>query len=120
MILAHPAPGQSAVLLMRHLTAPAQVVTGLAASSSAVLASHIIGVIITSISLSVSLWNLQRHKGHGPGPLLLAIFAAPLLLANSVVNLAEDIGRVPNNYHLNALLNTMTVLGIIQLLAATL
>lgn len=102
------------------MTSAAQVFTGFAASSSAVFASHVIGVILSSISLSVSLWNLHRTRGHGPGPLLLALFATPLLLANSVVNLLEDVGRIPNNYHLNLLLNVITVWGIVQLLAATL
>jgi hypothetical protein len=67
------------------------VALGASASASAVVLSHKVALVLTIVMLAFSTgsfaYNAQQRRGYGP--LLLCLFAAPLLLSNPVINLLE-------------------------------
>ena len=67
------------------------VALGASASASAVVLSHKVALVLTLVMLVLSAGsfahNAQQRRGYGP--LLLCVFAAPLLLSNPVINLLE-------------------------------
>ena len=67
------------------------VALGASASASAVVLSHEVALVLTLVMLVLSAGsfahNAQQRRGYGP--LLLCVFAAPLLLSNPVINLLE-------------------------------
>jgi hypothetical protein len=101
------------------------VIAGVATSAGAVFASHIIGLVLTLVSLSVTIGYLiyvaLGPVSRGWGPVLLCVFASPLILANSVVNILEDNGTITGNTkYLDQLTYTFTWIGMAQLICATL
>jgi len=101
------------------------VLAGVATSATAVYASHMVGLVLTLLALVITIVYLiyvaLGPVSRGWGPVLLCLFAAPLIVANSVINLLEDDAYITGNTtHLDRFTYTFTWLGIAQLLCATL
>lgn len=62
------------------------------------------------------MWKQRRELG----PLLLIIFAAPLVLLNPVMNLAFDYQKVTETHALAVLVNILTWFGTIQMMTGSL
>jgi len=101
------------------------VVMGMSSSASAVYTSHVVGLLVTICTLTVTcvyLLYVARAKAtvHGYGPAFLALAAAPWILANPIVNLMFDEHVLPSTHEWNLTLNVGTWLGMCMLSAATL
>eukprot|EP00457_Paulinella_chromatophora_P014218 gb/GEZN01014615.1/.p1 GENE.gb/GEZN01014615.1/~~gb/GEZN01014615.1/.p1 ORF type:complete len:206 (+),score=25.12 gb/GEZN01014615.1/:156-773(+) len=97
---------------------------GFATSSSAVLTSHKIGLALSLFSTIISFFllldNARKPCGRGYGPVLLSVFAAPLILANPLYNLQFDQHLLTESHAANVALNAATWLGVAEMLTASL
>ena len=83
------------------------VMLGASASASAVAASHQVALVMTIVMLVLSAYTFAHNARdrRGYGPLVLCLFASPLLLANPIVNLLEDYEYIDNFGPMNTFLN---------------
>lgn len=83
------------------------------------MASHWLALVLTALLVVASLMMLWRHQPRGAGPLLLTLFAAPLVLLNPIINLAFDLKSIDESKAMSAMLNVVTWLGVIQMTAGS-
>jgi len=97
------------------------VALGASASASAVVLSHKVALVLTIVMLAFSTgsfaYNAQQRRGYGP--LLLCLFAAPLLLSNPVINLLEDFDMIQSFDPMNVFMNIITWIGVLQIMVAS-
>eukprot|EP00937_MAST-01D_sp_MAST-1D-sp2_P002901 g2901.t1 len=97
------------------------VLLGASASASAVALSHKVALVLTLVMLVASGASFAHGAAQrrGYGPLVLCVFASPLLLANPIVNLLEDFEFIDNFEPLNVLLNVITWVGVLEIMTAS-
>ena len=97
------------------------VMLGASASASAVAASHQVALVMTIVMLVLSAYTFAHNARdrRGYGPLVLCLFASPLLLANPIVNLLEDYEYIDNFGPMNTFLNVITWVGVVEILVAS-
>ena len=96
------------------------VLLGASASASAVALSHKVALVLTLVMLVLSAWSFAHNacERRGYGPLVLCVFAAPLLLSNPVVNLLEDYDIIDDFGPMNTLVNVVTWVGVLEVMVA--
>ncbi len=93
-------------------------VVGSSASASSVLLSHQVAFWVTVALGLLNVALLYKDRPRGPGPLLLTLFAVPLVMLNPTVNLMQDRGSATSSTELNNLLNIVTWIGVIEMTVA--
>jgi hypothetical protein len=92
------------------------VLVGSTASSASVLLSHWFAFWITILLSGLNIYLVWKDHPRGVGPLLLTLFATPLIMLNPAINLMMDKKIiVDSTLAMSRLLNFVTWVGVIEM-----
>ena len=93
---------------------------GSSASASSILFSHWVAFWLTILLSVVNIYMLVKDHPRGIGPVLLTLFATPLIMLNPLVNLMMDEKIIVDSSAVTShLLNFVTWVGVFEMTFAT-
>lgn len=96
------------------------VIMGSSASASSVLFSHWVAFWLTILLGGLNIYMVVKDHPRGIGPVLLTLFATPLIMLNPLVNLMMDKNIIADSsVAMSRLLNFITWVGVIEMTFAT-